>query len=241
MGRTESNATHVQVNRPLFDEFATVLEREEWDVALLQEAPPRWHEPLCSRLGVSGALALTSRNAAAAVRGRVAEWNPDLIASNEGGSNQILARPPWRIAESRRLTLARLPERRRALWVFLERDDAPALSILNLHASANRPHAAAREVLRAAEWSAEHQLLLFGGDLNLRPAAQPQVFHGLEESFGLAPPTAPDAIDHVLARGLEVLDPPRLVAAERRELDAAGGLRVRLSDHAFAAARFAMK
>ena len=38
----ESNDTHVHVNRPLLDEFTTVLANHEWDVAMLQEAPPRW-------------------------------------------------------------------------------------------------------------------------------------------------------------------------------------------------------
>ena len=42
LGTTERGATHVQVNRPLLDEFARVLDGLEWDVALLQEAPPRW-------------------------------------------------------------------------------------------------------------------------------------------------------------------------------------------------------
>ena len=39
---TERNATHVQVNRPLRDEFAGWIADHEWDVALLQEAPPLW-------------------------------------------------------------------------------------------------------------------------------------------------------------------------------------------------------
>ena len=39
---TERNATHVQVNRDLRAEFAAMLAGWEWDVALLQECPPRW-------------------------------------------------------------------------------------------------------------------------------------------------------------------------------------------------------
>jgi endonuclease/exonuclease/phosphatase family metal-dependent hydrolase len=228
------------VNRSLLDEFATVLAREEWDVALLQEAPPRWLEPLCRRLGASGALALTSRNLGAGLRARIADRNPDLMASNEGGSNQILVRPPWRITATRRLTLALLPERRRLLWARLERDGAPPLAVANLHASANRPRAAARELLRAAEWATDERLLL-GGDFNLRPAAQPEVFAELRQSFGLAQSTGPGAIDHLLARGLDVLEPPRLLAPERREQQAEGGLRIRLSDHAPVVACFAVR
>ena len=47
---TERNATHVQVNRDLCDEFAAVLAAARWDVALLQECPPRWAAALAARL-----------------------------------------------------------------------------------------------------------------------------------------------------------------------------------------------
>ena len=39
---TERDETHVQVNRPLREEFAGWIAGREWDVALLQEAPPLW-------------------------------------------------------------------------------------------------------------------------------------------------------------------------------------------------------
>ena len=45
---SERNATHVQVNSDLRAAFATVLARARWDVALLQECPPRWAESLAS-------------------------------------------------------------------------------------------------------------------------------------------------------------------------------------------------
>jgi endonuclease/exonuclease/phosphatase family metal-dependent hydrolase len=238
--RSESNATHAQVNRPLLDEFIDVLAREEWDFALLQEAPPRWFEPLCNRLSASGAIALTSRNLGSPLRGFVAERNPDLIASNEGGSNQILVRAPWRIAAVRRLTLARFPERRRALLARVEREGAPSLAVANLHASANRPRAAARELLRAAEWAGPGPLVL-GGDFNLRPAEDPATFDELAHRFALAQPTGPAVIDHLMGRGLDLVEAPGQLAPERRELRDRSGLVLRLSDHAPVAARFAMK
>ena len=46
---TERDATHAQVNRDLLAEFAAVLAAAEWDVALLQECPPRWGAPLAAR------------------------------------------------------------------------------------------------------------------------------------------------------------------------------------------------
>src|SRR5918911_724607 len=95
---------HVLVNRVLRDEFAGLLAGEPWDLALLQEAPPYWLRPLAIASGASGASALTSRNFGAFLRRRLAAWNPDLIASGEGGSNQVLVRGGWRIAETKRLT-----------------------------------------------------------------------------------------------------------------------------------------
>ena len=45
----ERNETHVQVNRDLSEEFATVLSGAEWDLAMLQEcrraSPSRWPTP----------------------------------------------------------------------------------------------------------------------------------------------------------------------------------------------------
>ena len=82
---------------------------------------------------------------------------------------------------------------------------------------------------------------MFGGDLNLRPGRDPAAFVELRERFGLGDPTGPNAIDHLLARGLEVAEPPRRLPPEERELVAEGGLRLRLSDHAPVAASFEVR
>jgi endonuclease/exonuclease/phosphatase family metal-dependent hydrolase len=241
--RSEFGTTHAQVNRSLVDEFAGWLGQREWDVALLQEAPPRWLRPLGRRARASGALALTSRNCLPAARAALADLNPDLIASNEGGSNQLLVRRPGRIAGVRRLTLTRLPERRRML---LARVETPAgrVCIANIHASAGRPQAAAREVelaaARAVDWAGGDPLL-FGGDFNLRPRRQPEPFARLLERYSLCCPTALDAIDHLLARQLSVIEPPRHLAPEERDLPGPSGLRLRLSDHAPVIALFGVR
>jgi endonuclease/exonuclease/phosphatase family metal-dependent hydrolase len=239
--RTERNATHVQVNRPLLGEFARVLDGLEWEVALLQEAPPRWFGALQGRTGADGVRTLTSRNVLPRLQGLLADLNPDLIASWEGGSNQILARGSARAAAHRELTVARKPERRRMHWVRLHLPDQARLCVANLHATAGRPAQAGPEVVAAAEaavgWSRDDPLV-FGGDLNLRPGADPEPFALLEERFGLRVPTAPDAIDHVLVRGLEIAEPPRRLAPERSELTEPDGRRLRLSDHRIIAARF---
>jgi endonuclease/exonuclease/phosphatase family metal-dependent hydrolase len=217
--------------RLLLAEFSEVLAREPWDIALLQEAPPRWF----GKLGASGEMALTSRNFGSALRTLIADRKPDLIKSNEGGSNQTLVRPPWRIAERRVLTLARFPERRRLLWTLLEHESGARLAVANLHASANLPGKAARELLRAAEWC-EGERLVFGGDFNLRPAEDPATYAELERRFGLAAPTERGAIDHILVRGLSAVEAPQQLAPERRH----AGNGVQLSDHALVTGLFAM-
>jgi endonuclease/exonuclease/phosphatase family metal-dependent hydrolase len=241
---SEANETHAQVNRSLREEFASVLARDEWDVALLQEAPPRWLKELCRRARAHGASVLTSRNSGAALRAWLADRNPDLIASNEGGSNQLLVRPPWRIAETRRLTLSRRwPERRRMLWALLREPGGVTLCVANLHGSQQSARTA-RQVERAAqiavEWAGAAPLV-FGGDLNLRPALYPELFDELRRRYGLAPPSDPRSVDHVLARGLELLEPPRRLDPGWREVQHARGLRLRLSDHIPVAATFGMR
>ena len=224
-------------HRPLLDEFATLLNGLEWDVAFLQEAPPRWFVELQRRTGSTGARVLTSRNSFGWLRGRLADWKPDLMKSQEGGSNQLLVRSGDGIADHHAALLTRWPERRKLQWARLD----SGVCVANLHASAGRPRNAAAEVLNAAElavgWSGSLPLV-FGGDLNLRPAQQPELFQRLRADFGLYDPTDPKAIDHLLVRGLEVVAPPRRLPAEERELPGAGGGPIRLSDHAPVVAEF---
>jgi endonuclease/exonuclease/phosphatase family metal-dependent hydrolase len=238
---TERGATHAQVNRPLLDEFAGLLAGFEWDVALLQEAPPRWFRAFARRLGASGALALTSRNLVPPVQWRLADWNPDLLASSDGGSNQLLVR--GRLCEVRRMRLAWRPERRVMLWARVELPEG-RVCVANLHASAGLPRKAAAEVEAAAEsavdWAGRDPLV-FGGDLNLRPRDDPEPFARLRARFDLRDPTEVGAIDHLLVRGLGVVEPPRRLAAESREVREPDGLILRLSDHAPVVAAFSTR
>jgi endonuclease/exonuclease/phosphatase family metal-dependent hydrolase len=237
----ERNATHVQVNRDLTAEFATLLAASAWDVALLQECPPRFAEPLARACGAEWQRALTSRNALGPLRGLLARQNPDLMASGEGGSNLTLVRVPGRlggIAERRELAIHEGEPERRSMALTRT---ASGVCIANLHATNDRSELAIEDVLLAASAAAEFAAgapLIFGGDLNLRPAENPEVFERLREDFELAAPTAPRAIDHLLTRGLEVLEPPAAWPPERRELPL-DGRALRLSDHAPVQARFA--
>jgi len=230
----ERGATHVQVNRDLESEFAQVLGRAEWDVALLQECPPRFAEALARACRAESQRVLTSRNSLGALRTVAARINPDLIASGEGGSNLTLVRhggPLGKILFRRELTIHEgKPERRTMAFT----QTASRACLANLHATNDQPALAVEDVLRAAEaaagWAGDDPLL-FGGDLNLRPGEDPGVFDVLRERFGLEGPTGPEAIDHLLSRGLELVRPPAQWPPQQRELRR-GELALRLSDHA---------
>jgi endonuclease/exonuclease/phosphatase family metal-dependent hydrolase len=226
---TERNETHVQVNRDLFDEFAGLLAHARWDIALLQECPPRWAEPFAAVCGAQAQRVLTSRNYVPLIQGALHKLNPDLPGSWEGGSNTTLIRGV-RIVEPRELVIRPAdPERRTMAFARLEN----GACIANFHASNDNRALAEEEVRLAAEtasgWATDAPLI-FGGDFNLRPHSSP-VFDELAERFGLRAPTAPDAIDHLLVRGLEVLEAPHQWPAEAREIPS-NGLALRLSDHA---------
>lgn len=238
---TEKNATHVQVNRPLDDEFESLIAAAEWDVCLLQECPPRWVDRLARACGAEAHVSLTSRNWLGFLRGALARLNTDLIGSDEGGSNTTLVRPPaGPIAERRELILAPGPRPERRTMAFTRLGNGICIS--NLHAStgaANRVRAE-RELLTAAErsiaWAGEAPLIL-GGDLNVRPH-HTHVYEDLEQRHGLRGRTAPDSLDHLLSSGLEVVEPPRAWPPEEREVPAGDGRAIRLSDHAPVSAAF---
>lgn len=246
---TERGRFHAQVNRNIYKGFVSILANAEWDIALLQECPPRWAEDLATDCRAEPHLVPTSRNLPGLgwLQGGFADWNPDLIASWEGGSNLTLIRttrlPGPVIAERLMHRLTLRPERRAMAFTRL----ANGLCIGNLHASAERPAAetelpdAAR---MAARWAGPEPLLL-GGDFNLRPALSGFVFEALERDHGLAAATGPKVIDHLLARGVEVMDAPQQWAPERREIPdptATGGrvLPIRLSDHSPVEVRYRM-
>jgi endonuclease/exonuclease/phosphatase family metal-dependent hydrolase len=240
----ESNATHVQVNRDLTQEFATLLASAAWDIAMLQECPPRFAGPLARASGAEYHRVFTSRNELGFWRALAARQNPDLVASGEGGSNTTLVRVPGKlggIAERRELEIhSGEPERRSMAFTRT----AAGVCVANLHATNDRESLATEDVLKAAraasEWAGSAPLI-FGGDLNLRPGQDPGVFARLAEEFGLGSPvTGQKAIDHILVRGMEVLSAPAQWPAEKRELPL-DGRALRLSDHAPVEARFARR
>jgi hypothetical protein len=163
----------------------------------------------------------------------VARRAPDLLGSWEGGSNLTLVRGTA-IRKRRDLRLRLLPERRTMAYTRLE----SGLCIANLHAS-SVPRLAEEEVLSAAthavSW-ADGSPLVFGGDLNLRPDRS-GVFTSLEE-LGLRGATAPGVIDHLLSRGLDVVEHGSAWRPEAREIRS-DGRSLRLTHPAPIAALFA--
>src|SRR4051794_369510 len=247
---TESNDSHVQVNRSLRREFAAMIAAAHWSVCLLQECPPAWAGALSDACRAEAFRVLTSRNQLRPLRRLAGRLNPDLLGAAEGGSNLTLVRAPWRIAESRSLLLDPLSERglfgeRRRMAFLRLSAGAAEICVANVHLSTGPRAQTERELNRAAStavsWAGPVPLLL-GGDFNVRPWAS-TAYGDLQRRFGLAPPTAPDSIDHLLARRMTVIEPPRARPPVERELTVrtkAGERRLRLSDHAPVEATFGL-
>jgi endonuclease/exonuclease/phosphatase family metal-dependent hydrolase len=236
-GTEERNATHVQVTRDLFREFAQVLAGARWDVALLQEFPPRWAFAMARACGADLQLTMTSRNWLRSLRTPIARRNVDLMGAWEGGANVILARGALRSLQgAQEVVLRGPPERRMVTFARLE----PGLVVANLHAS-GPDHLAAEDTRMAAEaavgWAGDDPLIL-GGDLNVNTIAS-GVYDELDRRFGLRPPTDTRSIDHLLARNLEIVEAPSAWPPEAREVPA-DGRAIRLSDHPPIQARFAI-
>jgi endonuclease/exonuclease/phosphatase family metal-dependent hydrolase len=239
LGHPVTGKKHVRLNRDLFHEFAAFLAAAKWDVALLQEVPPRWAHRLAEATGAEARVALTSRNWLRPAMSPVARLRPQLPGSWEGGCNLILvrgstpglekSRPGAEIIEFRKSTLTWLPERRVMSMVEL----GCGLCLANLHASTQEK--AVADVMRSARLAtgrAGDRPLLLGGDFNVRPRSS-DVFDRLEAEFDLVGTSGPDSIDHLLVRGAEVLEPAAGWPPVRRDVpDPETGLMIRLSDHA---------
>jgi endonuclease/exonuclease/phosphatase family metal-dependent hydrolase len=185
--------------RPLADEFAAALAGWAWDVALLQEVPPWWPEPLARAAGAEVRSALTSRNSLLPARRAIASRKPDLLKSWGGGCNAILVRGG--IRDHRMTELTKRPERRVAHGVAL--DDGSW--VVNLHLTTEpkpRTRADGALALGAARGWAGAAPLVFGGDFNLDRPGWP----GLEHVAG-------HHVDHVLCSGFTAAAPAEVLDA----------------------------
>jgi endonuclease/exonuclease/phosphatase (EEP) superfamily protein YafD len=176
--------------RSLFDEFARQLADWSWDVALLQEVPPWWPQPLGRAAGAQAWSALTARNFALPLRRLLATRWPDLMKSGGGGCNAILVRAPHVVTAHRSAVVRRLPERRVVHAVRL----GSGTWCANLHASKQETGHTGQDIERAAQQLARwagHSVRVFGGDLNTRRIQVPGYGHA-----------AASRVDHVFTRGL---------------------------------------
>ncbi len=200
--------------RDLAAAFIAKIAAWEWDAALLQEVAPWWPPRLARAAHAEQRTALTSRNALLPLRRLLAAHDPELMKSNGGGANALLSRSPIVAARSARLRTR--PERRVAQLARL----ADGTCLVNYHASTRVP-LAEEELERLWELAlgwAQGRPLLLAGDLNLRDprAGGPEIVH-----------VAARDVDHIFARGLEIVGAPRLLD-RGIELD---GRQVELSDH----------
>jgi endonuclease/exonuclease/phosphatase family metal-dependent hydrolase len=174
--------------RDLLDDFSAALARWDWDVTLLQEVPPWWPATLARRLGAEYRQVLTSRNALLGLRRELAQRWPDVLKSQGGGANAILARRD-RIVVHHVQRLCRVPERRVAHGVLL----GCGIWVVNLHATAHDTSAADRDgttaVTAALQWGGGDPLVL-GGDFNLRTPHWPGFVS-----------VADSDVDHILIAG----------------------------------------
>ena len=174
--------------RSLQREFAEALAGWEWDVALLQEVPPWFPEPLAAAAGADQRNQLTSRNQLLALTRAISVRNPDLLKSWGGGCNAILVRAAS-ILDHRAQRLRRFPEAR---WVHGVR--LADGWVVNVH-SHNLPERLAladtkKAIAAAREW-AGGEPLIFGGDVNLK---KPPAFPGLVHVAG-------NHVDHLFTDG----------------------------------------
>ena len=196
----------------------------DWDVALLQEAPPRWfrrarpaHRARAARSPSPRATSLP------ALQWRLADLNPDLLASSDGGSNQILVRHPGRIAETRRLRLAAAP--RAAPDAVDAGGAARGPRVRGEPARERGPSRGGRRGAASAPPSARVRLgrrRPAGARRRPQPAPAPATrsrSSRLRERFGLGEPTAPGGDrPSAGARPRRSMERPRRLRPSEREL-----------------------
>ena len=132
------------------------------------------------------------------------------------------------------------PERRAMVLTRIATGGGDELCVANLHATNDRPDLAVADVLgvpRRRASGRKTRRCSSAATSTCGPTEDPVAFERLRDEFGLEGTTGPRAIDHLLARGLEVVTAPTPWPDERRERPR-GNLCLRLSDHAPVEARF---
>lgn len=200
-GRTQPQPTHAD----LVDEFAAALDAHPWDVCGLQEVPPWWAAQLGERLGASVRSTRTSlvRASFPRTQERIHRRDPERCGVRGAGANVLLVRPSAGLVTAERsATLRRAPQRRTLHAVRLERPDATAVWVANVHTH-NKPESkAAADTIRALglvdAWARGEAAVLLG-DLNLATPQGLARVAGWEHLHG-------HRVDHVLGSGVDSAD-----------------------------------
>ena len=220
-----ADATHVQVNRPLLDEFA-VLDRLEWDVALLQEAPPRWFGELARRTPLerrarAHVAQLVALAAAASSR---TEPRPDRVERGRLEPD-ARARPGRDRGAPRRCTLTpaagAAPDAVGALTSTAADRVRGEPARLGADCPSRRARAGRRRGAGAVEWSGATRSCSAATSTCARRATRSRSRSCASASASASRP-ARTAIDHLLARGLEVVERPRRLRARGARADRRG-------------------
>ena len=159
--------------------------------------------------------------ASARVQALIADRNPDLIASWEGGSNLTLVRAPARTGpRSPTACTPRHPARAADDGVH---PAAAGLCVANLHASAaragGRGGAARGGADRAASWAAADAADLSAATSTCARRSSPHVFDAPRSaSTASRGHRRPGRSTTCSSRGLEMIEPPRQWPPERREV-----------------------
>ncbi len=245
----ERNETHVQVNRDLFDEFGALL-----SVSRMGRRPA---PGVPAALGARPRSGLRRRAPSRAHLAQLARRDPRPARTDEPrpdrlrrGRLQPDPGAPGRRTD-RRAPRARAPPRARGRatddgvhrdracgrWQRLRRE--PARERRPLAARARRGGGPARRGPRRASGPTARRSS--SGATSTCARARARSIAELERRHSLVGATDLDGLDHLLSRGLEIAEPPRAWAPERREVPGGGGLAIRLSDHAPVEAAFRLR
>ena len=195
----------------------------DWDVALLQECPPRWAAPLAAAPAPTPTASLTSRNSlgAAARAARPPQPRPDRLQRGrlEPDPGPGRDRRPTRARAQLR---ARRPERRTMAFTRPGRS-VSGRGLRREPAREHRPGPARRRRARGPRRRAARLRLgrRHPAGLRRRPQPAPARDRRLRRAARALRPRrrpAPDSIDHLLVAGLEIA-----VAARRLATRAPGG------------------
>jgi len=259
--RPVDDGVHVHLNRKLTGLMADRVRSWAPDLCALQEVPTAAVREIVARTGMLALGATTGPLIGPRrLRDALAARNPDLWRTHEGNANLLLVGPALALvpgsARAVRLNPPRdalraaaelgleagellryLPEPRKAVIGRVRTASGGELAAASLHChNARHPELIARELAlatEALEGTARGAPMVLAGDLNA-PPSHPALAAAAAMRWGGAPAPPGVGIDRILTRGLEVVEPERVLPPAVREVDvtfAGRTRRVRLSDH----------